>query len=130
MLGQDLLKHKRGYGSYTGSSDPLTLQIFWAGDPGFAQEPLVDPVINGQGDLQRRAALGDSDQGAGAGGGKMDASGNQRLDAGGRFDKDDFEVDPFLAHVTLILGKGINNLLKALGRDCYVDRLQPRHLCC
>ena len=66
-----------------------------------------------------------------AGDGKLDAAGQQSLDAGSTGDHEHFEVNAFFAHVTFLLGNGINNMLKVFsGSDSHIDGVEAKRLCC
>src|SRR5439155_8008518 len=71
-------------------------------------------------------APGQHDERAGAGDGKINASRHQCLDARGRLDESDLEVNPLFLHVAPVKSDGINQMLKALARNCEVYGLRHR----
>ena len=102
----------------------LILEFFKSAVLGPDHQPLQHLIGDGQHGFERSIALSDGDQGAAPGTGEIHFSGQHGLKAGGGRHDDDIEIDPFLLHITPLLGEWKDDELKRFGWQGDVDFIE------
>ena len=106
MLGENLFDHKGCDGGHSGGGDLLAFKLFGAGDLRTGDQPLKNPIVGRDNDLERRVAARHAHERAAARAGELNIAAEHGLDAGRRSDKNDSLIQPFFLHVALLLRDG------------------------
>src|SRR4029434_8413618 len=127
VLWGDLFQHKRRHRGDAGHSDLFILEFFESAVLGPGHQPLQHLIVHGQDGFERSIALSDGDQGAAPGAGEIHFSSEHGLKAGGGCHDDDIEIDPFLLHITPILGERKDDELKRFGWQGDIDFIEAEY---